>query len=216
MSVSMSVTTNLCGRPTKKGAAPCKKMCVAGTFGCWVHKDPCSCCFEQLSKAHTVTAGACGHEFHRECLDTWTNTDARMIKSCPMCRGPLSEMWQWQSPKVVPAGPLSWTIQNATHARSLIAAIEKTGRAVADDMEIKQMTASFAIVDLIGGIGGIDFDRIYEIGDTVLDVKDGQFTYKFFMVEPLQLTIPVTMLSTFNLYFNLLVLKGHLQNLVTL
>ena len=204
-----------CGKPTKSGV-PCKKKCV-GTFdSCYVHKDPCACCFEPMKRVCEVVAGACGHTFHRECLVAWTvaETDSnKMIKSCPMCRGPLHETFQW--PKKVKAGRVVWDIRDAQHARSFISAIEKTGRTVSDDMEQKQAEAIVSIADQIGGIDGIDWSRKAELADTAIPgVADGIFTYKFFMTQPFALTILVESLSSFNLLFNLTVLKGHLQNLV--
>ena len=199
---------NLCGKPTK-GGTPCKKKCVMGGDSCAMHKDPCSCCLEPIRKVAEVVAGECGHTFHRECLLTWSLTEGKLVKSCPMCRGELCEAFQW--PKLVPAGRISWNVRSAFHACALIRVIDKTGSILAERMEQRQAEALAQIYDQIG----TDYGRIRELkGIKDVCAKEGIFTFQFDLVEVLQLSIHVEMLATFNMRFNLTVLKGHLTRLL--
>ncbi|CAN6245096.1 unnamed protein product [Urochloa humidicola] len=51
----------------------------------------CAICYEEYLVGGAASAAvrqlACGHEFHRECIDRWTAVN----RSCPCCRAPVPE-----------------------------------------------------------------------------------------------------------------------------
>jgi len=61
----------------------------------------CATCFDELGTGHGATL-ACGHSFHRECLQNWTRASAN--PTCPLCRGPADELAGDSLPE--PVGPL--------------------------------------------------------------------------------------------------------------
>lgn len=47
----------------------------------------CSICFESMEEDNYITMN-CSHNFHMQCIDNWID---RKKKSCPICRGQITE-----------------------------------------------------------------------------------------------------------------------------
>jgi hypothetical protein len=46
----------------------------------------CRICFNDVVTNDTITDLPCGHIFHKDCMDRWTE----FKQECPLCRGPLN------------------------------------------------------------------------------------------------------------------------------
>ena len=100
-----------CGEPCKTGKA-CRQIVKTASSVCHIHANPCPCCFEPIKRIGEVVT-PCNHKFHWNCLTTWTLNQVGKTKTCPTCRGPLAEAWQW--PKVIDIdGIIVHKILNAT------------------------------------------------------------------------------------------------------
>lgn len=47
----------------------------------------CSVCLEEFKDNETISKTSCNHMFHKNCLETWLNTNTK----CPFCRNTLKE-----------------------------------------------------------------------------------------------------------------------------
>ncbi|CAO2039621.1 unnamed protein product [Urochloa humidicola] len=57
----------------------------------------CAICYGEYLVGGAATVGlACGHAFHRSCIDRWT----AVKRTCPYCRAPVPWPWVGQAPSV--------------------------------------------------------------------------------------------------------------------
>ena len=77
-----------CSAKTLKGLT-CRNKCLPGGATCTVHTDQCFICFKKTNDMEKIS---CGHEIHRECLETWIKS-CRLtyrVPDCPMCRARIA------------------------------------------------------------------------------------------------------------------------------
>jgi len=51
-------------------------------------KEKCECriCLDTIEDAETLKTGKCGHNFHKECIKMWKESDNEDNDNCPTCR----------------------------------------------------------------------------------------------------------------------------------
>lgn len=61
------------------------------------HVDGCSVCLTEFESESEINHVACGHVFHRVCLEKWLDVNRWSI-TCPLCRTPLMIMMPEEHP----------------------------------------------------------------------------------------------------------------------
>ena len=123
-----------CGQACKTGM-PCKRTVKVAGDPCRTHRDVCPCCYEVPTKGIVKTS--CGHAFHWACLAQWAQTQQADVKTCPVCRSKLDEVYQW--PKLVRSRMLKWRLDNRKYAESFIQFIDAEVSAIARVLSAAQV-----------------------------------------------------------------------------
>ncbi|KAF3796412.1 RING-H2 finger protein [Nymphaea thermarum] len=57
-------------------------------------RQDCAICLARFSDGETIRVlPRCKHDFHRECLDPWLHSRCTASSLCPVCRDPVTELW---------------------------------------------------------------------------------------------------------------------------
>ena len=203
-----------CGQPCKNGK-PCRKVVAVAGNACYTHKDVCPCCFEvPLKLEESVTP--CGHRFHWKCLAEWGAAQQAIVKTCPSCRAPLQDEFQW--PKFIMTDNLTWIVNNKKHANTYIKFIETSGLSISADMFLKQFEAITSIMmdNPIIPEGYILTTRnTADESGTMIPTMYFTYYMDFAMGKTkIPITIPLIMLPDFSLWDEFVAIKTKLAAIV--
>lgn len=104
----------------------------------------CPCCFEDIKKNECVVT-PCDHKFHHKCLTKWATTQPNTVITCPSCRAPLDEAFQW--PKTIATTNTKWRIRDKEMAISVVQALLEDGQQIADEFFDRQNLVFKSLLD---------------------------------------------------------------------
>ena len=78
--------TALMHKPPLRGATPCQLRSLPTQTSAPITTQSCAICTSELLEGESRAEMACGHHFHRLCLQPWL----LQRNSCPLCRRPIS------------------------------------------------------------------------------------------------------------------------------
>lgn len=57
----------------------------------------CTICFEPITTEQPTKDIKCGHKFHEECFDRWSNNETPYV-ACPLCRAQYKKKYLYYNP----------------------------------------------------------------------------------------------------------------------